>query len=292
MKKTLLLWLFALPLLLWGQQVVENSYLKMKVPDGWQVENRELPDLKIELLSFSIEGAGIFNMGMVIGQEQMQDPTYMLQQQIELKANNALFQYATFGDIVPSTFMGKPASMVNFTTTVAGVPANGAAYAFNEGGCSLLAVGVYKVGTVSRLPQIWRSITWKRHKRTETHYASMREEVEAYCEGLNRMLAAHPQVVEGVQFMSINCGGQDEVRLEYHYQVLGMNRDDLTEEQIRKFREQMKPLLIANLRQDSQGVELVRRCMDASYTFVFVYDDKNGKPVATVSLYPEDYSMR
>ena len=78
MKKTLLLWLFALPLLLWGQQVVENSYLKMKVPDGWQVENRELPDLKMELLSFSIEGAGIFNMGMVIGQEQMQDPTYML----------------------------------------------------------------------------------------------------------------------------------------------------------------------------------------------------------------------
>ena len=62
---------------------------------------------------------------------------------------------------------------VDFSNTIDGIHYNGAAYAFNENECTLLVIGCYKVGNKSNLPQIWRSITWKKHQRSASNYESL-----------------------------------------------------------------------------------------------------------------------
>lgn len=161
MKKYLILLLMGiLPYLSLAQNKVENSYLSITVPPGWHVQKQDMPGTKMELLNFFNDGPILYNMGIIVGIEQIQNPKAALEMQMSIQ-NNPLFHNATFGEIHPAAFMGKSTMSVDFSNTIDGIHYNGAAYAFNENECTLLVIGCYKVGNKSNLPQIWRSITWK-----------------------------------------------------------------------------------------------------------------------------------
>lgn len=147
MKKYLILLLMGiLPYLSLAQNKVENSYLSVTVPPGWHVQKQDMPGTKMELLNFFNDGPILYNMGIIVGIEQIQNPKAALEMQMSIQ-NNPLFHNATFGEIHPATFMEKNTMSVDFSNTIDGIHYNGAAYAFNENECTLLVIGCYKWGT-------------------------------------------------------------------------------------------------------------------------------------------------
>lgn len=121
MKKYLILLLMGiLPYLSLAQNKVENSYLSVTVPPGWHVQKQDMPGTKMELLNFFNDGPILYNMGIIVGIEQIQNPKAALELQMSIQ-NNPLFHNATFGEIHPATFMGKNTMSVDFSNTIDGI---------------------------------------------------------------------------------------------------------------------------------------------------------------------------
>ena len=270
-----------------AQNVYENSYLSMKIPAGWEIQNMDVPGANMELLHFHNSGNNVYNMGMVIGIEQMQDPTYILQTQMDLR-NNMIFKNAKFGSIHKSSFMGKPAQSVDFDTKINNVSFRGAAYAFNEGECSIISIGCYKVGVKSNLPQIWRSIQWKQHDRDIKKYKNLREEVQAYADAITKMLQKTPVISDGAQFISFTLE-EGEDCLVYTYRLIDFSKSQFTDEQITYMQETVRADLIPTLKKLASQTELIKRCMDEEYVFKYIYQDKDGEFLYSVKVTPDDY---
>lgn len=270
-----------------AQEVYENSYLTMSIPNGWEVQNMDVPGANMELLYFYNSGAEIYNMGMVIGIEQMQDPAYILQTQMDLRAN-LIFKDAKFGSIQKSSFMGKPAQRVDFDTEIGYTSFKGAAYAFNEGGCSIISIGCYKVGVKSNLPQIWRSIQWKRHKKDSGKYENLREEIQAFADAVTKLWQQTPMITNGEQAISIVLEDGEDC-LVYTYRLLDFSRDQFTDEQLSFMQETIRSNIIPILKTQSSQTELIKRCMDEEYVFKYTYQDKDGDFLCTVKVTPDDY---
>lgn len=147
MKKYFILLLMGiLPYLSLAQNKVENSYLSITVPPGWHVQKQDMPGTKMELLNFFNDGPILYNMGIIVGIEQIQNPKAALEMQMSIQ-NNPLFHNATFGEIHPAAFMGKSTMSVDFSNTIDGIHYNGAAYAFNENELRFWSLAVTKWGT-------------------------------------------------------------------------------------------------------------------------------------------------
>lgn len=290
MKHLFLLLSFVFSLLnVCAQKKYENSYLSMTIPDGWEVQNMDVPGANMELLSFFNSGSQLYNIGMVMGIEQMQDPSYVLQNQMNLRSN-ILFKEAKFGSIHKSTFMGKPAQSVDFETTIDNVSFKGAAYAFNEGGCSLLSIGCYKVGAKSNLPQIWRSIKWKQHQRNESKFKTLREELLQYTTALNDLWSRSPLISNGEQAISMQLE-ENEDCLVYTYRLIEIERSQFTDEQLSYLQNTIRENLIPMLKSQASQAELLRRCMEEQYVFKYIYQDKNGEFLCSVKVVPDDYKQ-
>lgn len=288
MKKYLILLLMGiLPYLSLAQNKVENSYLSVTVPPGWHVQKQDMPGTKMELLNFFNDGPILYNMGIIVGIEQIQNPKAALEMQMSIQ-NNPLFHNATFGEIHPATFMGKNTMSVDFSNTIDGINYNGAAYAFNENECTLLVIGCYKVGNKSNLPQIWRSITWKKHQRSASNYESLHEELQAYCKATNENLKKNPIISNGVKFVSLNVAN-DEDCLIYTYQLLNADKTKTTPESLQSAADNLRPVMLQEIKNLANNAEYVRRCMDSNYTFKYYYYDKNGNFLISITLKPEDY---
>ena len=86
MKKYLILLLMGiLPYLSLAQNKVENSYLSVTVPPGWHVQKQDMPGTKMELLNFFNDGPILYNMGIIVGIEQIQNPKAALEMQMSFK---------------------------------------------------------------------------------------------------------------------------------------------------------------------------------------------------------------
>ena len=267
MKKYLILLLTSiLPYLSLAQNKVENSYLSITVPPGWHVQKQDMPGTKMELLNFFNDGPILYNMGIIVGIEQIQNPKAALEMQMSIQ-NNPLFHNATFGEIHSATFMGKNTMSVDFSNTIDGIHYNGAAYAFNENECTLLFIGCYKVGNKSNLPQIWRSITWK---------------------ATNENLKKNPIISNGVKSVSLNVAN-DEDCLIYTYQLLNADKTKTTPESLQSAADNLRPILLQEIKNQANNAEYVRRCMDFNYSFKYYYYDKDGNFLISITLKPEDY---
>lgn len=271
----------------YAQKKYENSYLSMNIPVGWEVQNMDVPGANMELLYFYNSGASVYNMGMVIGVEQLQEPAYMLQTQMELRAN-LIFKNATFGEIHKSSFMGKTAQSVDFSTMIDDIIFKGAAYAFNEGDCSILSIGCYKVGVKSNLPQIWRSIQWKQHKRDTNKYKNLREEIQAFADAITKMWKQTPMINDGEQAISLTLE-EGEDCLVYTYRLVDFSRSQFTDEQIAYMQDNIRTNIIPILKAQASQTELVKRCMDEEYVFKYIYQDKDGEFLCSVKVTPDDY---
>lgn len=272
---------------MYAQKKYENSYLSMNIPSGWEVQDMDIPGANMEMLYFYNSGTSVYNMGMVIGIEQMQDPAYILQTQMDLRIN-LLFKNAKFGTIHESSFMGKPAQSVDFDTTLGGVSFKGAAYAFNEGNCSVMSIGCYKVGVKSNLPQIWRSIQWKQHTRDMGKYKNLREEVEAFASAITKMWQGASAISNGEQAISLTLEDGEDC-LVYTYRLVDFSKSQFTDEQLAYMQETVRTSLISTIKAQASQTELVKRCMDEEYVFKYNYQDKDGEFLCSIKITPDDY---
>ena len=270
-----------------AQQVYENSYLSMNIPNGWEVQNVDVAGANMEMLYFYNSGDDIYNLGMVIGIEQLQDPNYVLQTQMDLKSN-LMFENATFGSIHKSSFMGKPAQSVDFETIIDNVSFKGAAYAFNEGGCSIISIGCYKVGVNSNLPQIWRSIRWKQYKKDVDKYKNLREEIQAFADAVTKLWQQTPLINNGEQAVSIALEEGSDC-IVYTYRLVDFSKSQFTDEQLTSIQEECRTNMIPILKTLASQTELIKKCMDEEYIFKYTYQDKNGEFLFSIKLIPDDY---
>lgn len=287
MKKLLTL-LFAVTLFLTAnaQKTVENSYLSINVPSGWECKNYDTSIPGMEMLMFYNSGGIVYNMGMVLGFEMQQDPAFVLQSRMEQK-NNLIFRNAKFGSIHEASFMGKSTQSVDFDTTIDGARYKGAAYAFNEGDCSILCIGCYKVGAKSGLPQIWRSVRWK--QKTVKKYNSLREEIQTYTEGLNKMLQDSPRKIsDGEQFVSLALEKGEDC-IVYTYRLVDFSRSQFDDEQIAYMRQMVHDNMIPELKKQASQTDFLRKCTDANYVFKYVFEDKDGNLLYTIRITPDEY---
>lgn len=288
-KVFLFLILVAIALTGYSQKKYENNYVSVVVPHGWVVQNDGVNGIGAELMYFYNDeyDANIYNLGMIIGFNQFQKPEFMLETQMELKAN-LLFKNADFDKIYNTTFMGKSVKAVDFKTQIFNETFKGTAYAFNEGGCSVLAIGSYKVGTKSDLPKIWRTVKWKNIRKKSNLYASFREEIEAFCDATNKRLKQTPIVSDGEQFVSIYLEPDANI-ITNTYKFIDMEKSSFDEEKIEQIKQNLRPILLDILKATAKNAEIAAREMKEGYIFKYTYIDKNDEFLFSVKLTPDDY---
>ena len=152
-----------------------------------------------------------------------------------------------------------------------------------------MIIGCYKVGVKSNLPQIWKSIQWKKVNRTAS-YKTLREEVQDYCVAMNELLSKNTLSATGEeQVISFELEeGQD--CLIYTYKLLTLDKNDYTEEQINLMRNFVREAVIPEVKKMGGQTELIKRCMQNDYIFKYVYLDKNDEFFYSVKITPDDYN--
>lgn len=269
-------------------QKYENSYLTINIPEGWNVENMDVPGVDMETVVFTNNGIDIYNLGMILGMGQYMEPQYALQSQMQLKSN-IIFQNAQFEKIRPSVFMGEKAYTVDFSTVFNGKDFRGAAYAFNKNECTIMAVGCYEVGVKSKLPQVWKSIIWKNYAHTKK-YSTLREEIQAYTQSMNELLKKHPVGSDGEEIVSIDLEEGSDC-LVYTYRLTEVSKSDFTDEQISAMHDMVRVAAIPLVKQQASQTELLQRCMSNNYVFKYIFRDKDMNFMYSVKVVPDDYNQ-
>lgn len=267
------------------KKTFENSYLSMSIPDGWEVVNMPMQGVNMELVVF-LNGDDMRNVGMVIGLEQLVSPRAALETQMSSQSN-ALFAKATFGNAYSTTFMGRKAEAVDFSTTFNGVSLKGAAYAFNVGDCSLIAIGCYRPGMKSDLPQIWRSIRWKQHSRKT--YASFEDEIKDFIPSFNELVKKKPVIVNDCQIASLDYDITSKCII-YRLRLVNASRFDLSEADIETMKQTMKQMLPSILKEDAANTEIVRHAIKNGYSFKYICSDRGDNHLYDVMVTPDEYN--
>lgn len=265
-----------------AQQLVENKYLSMELPDGWTKEN--MNSSMYDMLVFMNGGTNVYNIGMVIGLEMPTDPKSAIENQILLKESNVILKDATFGPIRKTVFMQKPAYTSDIATTFMNNSFKGAMYCFEEGGCTFITMGLYKEGCKSDLPKVWRTIKWKKIKKDTGKYKNLREELKDLCETINSLnVRGNGLSADGVKILSMNVA-EDEDCIIYKYQLESLNAEDLDQETRDAMYEVMKAALVENLKQEIAKQPVLQRCLDEDYSFRYDYYDSNMEKFISITL--------
>ena len=152
---------------LFAQKIVENSFLSVRVPSNWIAGTQNMANTSMEILYMQDAENKCYNKACVVGMRMKLNPSAMLDQAIKDR-NVDILKEATFKPYRSTVFMSKKAITSDFESKLDDEIWRGAIYAFNEGDASTITVVAgYKVGVKSKLPEIWRSITWKSFKMSE-----------------------------------------------------------------------------------------------------------------------------
>lgn len=266
-----------------AQKKYENSYLSITIPSGWVVKNKTISELNTEELYFYNSN----NIGLILGTDYMQAPTYMLQSQMD--SHIGILKDATFGAIHQTSFMGKPSQCVDFETMLDNARYKGTMYAFNEGGHSILTLGGYKIGVKSSLPPIWRSIKWKKKTKNGKQSKSLREELQGLANAITKRCQQTPVIIDDEQQYISFALEDDSDCVVYTYRLIDSLKSDYTEDELSEWQEEIRTDLIPTLIEGASQTELIRRCMEENYIFKYVYQDKNGEFLFLVKVVPDDY---
>lgn len=276
-----------MPLLLWGQQLVENSFVVLNVPPDWEAESAPIINGKIELMYFMNRGDETYNFGLILGNDHVQDLDSTLQKHIEASAEDDILSHATIGKFYSTKFLDTPCRAFDYTSVIENADFAGVVYAFHYDGCTILVQGTYRKGFKSKLPEIWRAIEWKKHERQ--HYTT-REELEKFCKEYNQNLQANPQIINDIVRMeSVQLDENGADCLTYTYSFLTLKKADFNQGILNQLIVEGKKVVVAQLRSSQKLSNLEKKCMEESYIFKAVFQDMNGEEIFTVTIYPEDY---
>lgn len=268
-----------------AQQFMENSYLSVNLPDGWVCQNTPTEE-NAEVMTFLNSMEQPTNVGLVIGVEMKNDPAVLMQQQTQ-NTNNFLFENAKFYDPHPATFMGKKAYMCDFDTQLAGLKWRGSLYAFAEGDATIMVVGCYMDGKSSSLPQIWRSIKWKKHIN-KTSEMPIRERLTAHFKTINETLKENPIGNENSLLVSVTLDDKSDC-VEYTYNLPKVSKSNIDPNTYSQEEKRLKDFHLKWLKENREKDAVARLCMDNNYSYRFIYTDGANQLLYIIEISPNDY---
>lgn len=205
---------------LFAQKIVENSFLTVKIPSNWVGGNLNMADTSMEILYMQDAENKYYNTACVVGMKMKLDPSAMLDQIIKDRNINILKE-AKFKPFRSTIFMSKKAITSDFESKLDGEIWRGAIYAFNEGDASTITViAGYKVGVKSKLPEIWRSITWKSFEMSDA------EKIEANINIYNAGLKGGKKIAENIELVSVQKAKKFNI-LEFTYKLTNIEKDKI-----------------------------------------------------------------
>lgn len=262
----------------------ENKYFSIEIPQGWTVQPLQVGGINADALVFTNEGSCI---ALVMGMEGEVDPMLLIESQCQ-NAGNMFLAGATTEPPVKSKFLGKPATAVNFSNQIFNQPYRGTVYAFNDGGCSYLALGTYQVGKPSTLPQVWRSLKWKNYVRKEDN-RPLDVYMQEYCESMTELINQYGGSRVGNTVITALSYDADARCFSRTIRDESVDISDYDEETLQTLRTEVNRIAGDAILTDARTSEMVQRCVDAGVTFKMVYYDKNDKYFHTVTVTPDQY---
>ena len=289
MKKSILLIvaIFLIAISSFAQKNINNEYMSMSVPEGWNVEEINIAGAGMKGVYFTNSIENAYNIGTILFLNQRTEPSMMLEYFCKVESVE-LIKGARFSEQYQSTFMNKKAIAVNFEKNTDSGHFKGTIYAFNEGNFTVLCIGAYKVGYKSTLPVIWRSIQWKEFVENEKHYNSLKEEAEAFVESMNPIWAASPVESEGELLIKMRVDDSDTPCLVYVKKVIQLSVSSIRKENIGAVADAVKANLIVSIKNIMPGSPLINRWVIAGYNIKYEYLDKDDMPLMEIFITPDD----
>lgn len=270
-------------------QYFENNYLSINIPEGWEINKQNIAAIDAEIVIFVNTGEEIYNLGMVMGMDRYMDAKSAIDHAQFSDILTSMFQDIKIHKSRASKFMGHSAYTKDFDAKLEGAPFKGAFYTFDLGNSSIFVIGAYKVGKKSDLPTIWRSITWKEHDSSARKFSSIREELESLVELMNNSLQQNPQITDGEQLESLRLEENSDC-VVFKYKLIAIEKSSLANADMGTVTETKRKNMITQILEVAKAVPLFKRLMDAQYIFKFEYFDKNGEPLCTIKVVPDDYN--
>lgn len=268
---------------LFAQKVVENNFLSVKIPSNWVGGNLNMADTSMEVMYMQDAESKCYNIACVVGMKMKLDPTAMLNQIIKDRNINILKE-AKFKPFRSTIFMSKKAITSDFESKLDGEIWRGAIYAFNEGDASTITViAGYKVGVKSKLPEIWRSITWKSFEMSDA------EKIEANINIYNAGLKGGKKIAENIELVSVQKAKNFNI-LEFTYKLTNIDKDKFNLGLFQKNIEKGKSAFVSDLFEQAKTQDVIKYCMQNNYRFHYIYTDKNCDILYILEIGPEDYN--
>lgn len=269
-----------------AQKTVENSFLSINVPQGWEVHKEDISGVECEAVGFNNTGTHIYNVGVVHGFDYKMDPVYLIKNQLSSNSNIYLID-ATVGEIHPATFMGKDVYAADFQNKVKGNMYKGTIYAFNEGDATIMCFGAYTPGRKSRLPEIWKSIKWKKRVAKKSKFKNLEEETASYTKSLDSLLKKEPCIADGEQFLGISFVEESRC-VVYENKALDFDGNSIPEENKPAFVASVKEKLVQTQKETVKNSSLFAKWVNAGYKFRYLYYDMNGKLLCDITIHSEE----
>ena len=269
-----------------AQKTVENSFLSINVPQGWEVYKLDLPGVGCEAVGFNNTGTHLNNIGMVNGYDNKMDPVMFITNQLNICVNIDRTD-ATVGEIHPATFLGKDVYAADFQNKVKGNMYKGTIYAFNEGDATIMCFGAYTPGRKSRLPEIWKSIKWKNRVAKKSKFKNLEEETASYTKSLDSLLKKEPCIADGEQFLGISFVEESRC-VVYENKALDFDGNSIPEENKPAFVASVKEKLVQVQKETVKNSSLFAKWVNAGYKFRYLYYDMNGKLLCDITIHSEE----
>ena len=270
-------------------QYFENNYLSINIPEGWEINKQNMAAIDAEIVVFVNTGEEVYNLGMVMGMDRYMDAKSAIDHAQFSDIMTSMFQDVKIQESRASKFMGHSAYTNAFEAKLEGAPFKGALYTFDLGNSSIIVIGAYKVGKKSDLPMIWRSITWKEHDSSARKFSSIREELESLVEIMNNSLQQNPPITDGEQLESLRLEENSDC-VVFKYKLVAIEKSSLANADMGTVTETIRTNMITRIHEVAKAVPLFKRLMDAQYILKFEYFDKNGEPLCTIKIVPDDYN--
>lgn len=270
---------------LFAQKVVENNFLTVKIPSDWIGGNRNIANTSMEVMYMQDAESKCYNMAYVMGMKMKLDPSAMLNQFIKDRNVNILKE-ATFKPFRSTIFMSKKAITSDFESKLDGEIWRGAIYAFNEGDASTITiVAGYKVGVKSKLPEIWRSITWKSFEMSDA------EKIEERINLFNASIKGGKKIAENIELVSVQKAKKFNI-LEFTYKLTNIDKDKFNLGLFQKNIENGKSAFVSDLFEQAKTQDVIKYCMQNNYRFHYICTDKNCNILYILEIEPEDYNKQ
>lgn len=242
-----------------------------------------MADTSMEVMYMQDAESKCYNIACVVGMKMKLDPTAMLNHIIKDRNVNILKE-ATFKPFRSTFFMSKKAITSDFESKLDGEIWRGAIYAFNEGDASTITViAGYKVGVKSKLPEIWRSITWKSFEMSDA------EKIEANINIYNAGLKGGKKIAENIELVSVQKTKKFNI-LEFTYKLTNIDKDKFNLGLFQKNIENGKSAFVSDLFEQAKTQDVIKYCMQNNYRFHYIYTDKNCDILYILEIEPEDYN--